>query len=488
MKVKDIKGFYLVSPSTVKVNETFDLKIKVLTKPYKVGWHCTWKLPFSLESIYNLSPRGINYMDNVIKGWKGKIILKGDEGYRGPNEFSFENVKGPYENDDRAIAKIESIKFSTPGVKFIKVKEPISGIESHSNPILVTEEENSLKLYWADPHSHTFFSDGIRCPEEIYSFARDEAFLDIFSISDHSEAITDRQWEYFINVANDFNKNGKFVTFIGQEWTNHKFGDKPGHRNIYYPGEKGPILRAYNPDKLSEIYKVARKYGALVIPHHSANAFMGVDWSKGHDPEVERLVEIYSIWGNSERSEEEGNTRPIRVTGGEKKGQHVIDALNRGYKFGFVGGGDIHDGRPGDDLHSLQDPPQNYKYLHRQGITGIWARNLTREEIFKALWERRVFATTNVRIILKFSILDFPMGSEIKNCKGKIPIKISAASEVPITLVTLVKNGKDYKSIQPNKKVMKWEIEDEVISNTYYYVRVQRKDGEMGWSSPIWIE
>lgn len=219
-------------------------------------------------------------MDNVIKGWKGKISIEDEEGYIGPNEFSFADVSGPYKNDDRAITRIKGIKFSTPGIKFIKVKEPVSGIESLSNPVLVAEEEKPLRLYWADPHSQTIFSDGLRCPEKLYSFAREESFLDIFAISDHSEAITDRQWEYFQNVANDFNKAGSFVTLIGQEWTNHKFG----HRNIYYPGKKGPILRSFAPDKLSEIYSIGRKYGALVIPHHSANVTMGVNWSKGHDP------------------------------------------------------------------------------------------------------------------------------------------------------------------------------------------------------------
>ena len=216
---------------------------------------------------------------------------------------------------------------------------------------------------------------------------------------------------------------------------------------------------------------------------------MGVDWSKGHDPEVERLVEIYSCWGNSERPEEEGNPRPIRILGGEKKGQHVIDALNRGYKFGFVGGGDIHDGRPGDSLQPLQkvDGVSLTHKIYYQGITGIWAKELTRKEIFRALWERRVFATTNVRVILKFSISGAPMGSEIRNSKGKLPIKIFVASEVPITLLTLVKNGKDYKTIQPEKRVVKWEIEDYATPNTYYYVRVQRRDGEMAWASPVWV-
>ncbi len=54
--------------------------------------------------------------------------------------------------------------------------------------------------------------------------------------------------------------------------------------------------------------------------------------------------------------------------------------------------------------------------------------------------------------------------------------------------MTLVKNGKDYQSIQPNKMVVDWKTDDKTDSNSYYYARVQRKDGEMAWSSPIWVE
>ena len=63
-----------------------------------------------------------------------------------------------------------------------------------------------------------------------------EAFLDFGAISDHMEAITDRQWDYFQAVSNDYNEPERFATLIGQEWTNHN----PGHRNIYYRGNRGP--------------------------------------------------------------------------------------------------------------------------------------------------------------------------------------------------------------------------------------------------------
>ncbi len=133
-----------------------------------------------------------------------------------------------------------------------------------------------------------------------------------------------------------------------------------GHRNIYYRAGTGPVLRSIAPqsDTLEKLWNCLDGIEALAIPHHSANVQMGVDWSHGWNPAREKSVEIYSIWGSSECPAEAGNPRPIRASKGEMAGRHVLDALKRGYQFGFLGGGDIHDGRPGDDLSRENTRPE----------------------------------------------------------------------------------------------------------------------------------
>ncbi|MCD6508026.1 CehA/McbA family metallohydrolase [Candidatus Poribacteria bacterium] len=477
-------NIFAVAPSTVKVGERFSIGVKICTHPYFVGASC-YMHSHPVKSPFNSSPRGIIYMDNVPPEWQGTIEIRGGEDYNGPERFVFDGKTSPFPGDRRPIARIEGLSFSRPGTKFIEIIETGSGNTFVSNPIRVSPGEPEERLFWADLHCQTFFSDGLRCPEELYRFARDEAFLDVFALSDHSEALTDRQWDYFTAVTNDFNCPGRFVTLVGQEWTSGKWG----HRNAYFPGDYGPIWRCLDPkfSDLEDLYAAAREYGALLIPHHSANEEMGINWDNGHDPEVERLVEIYSIWGNSERPAREGNPRPIRVNGGERDGRHVVDALRRGYRFGIVGGGDIHDGRPGDELHTLQRRPESYRRLWRQGITGIWARKLTREAIFEALWNRRVFATTNVRIFLKFSADGSPMGSEVK-ANNEVHFLLEIASEVPIARIDLVKNGDDLHTEYPNVRELVRDFSDDPEDGDWYYVRVTRIDGEMAWSSPIWIK
>jgi len=480
-----LTGIFAAAPSVVRVGEAFGVGLKMLTEPHEVGTRCYGPVP-SLKGPYNLSPRGISYMDNVVPEWAGIVAIEGGEGYEGPTSVEFDGKPWLYGRDKRPIRRVEGLSYATPGLKFLTLREPTTGITQRSNPIEVTGEEPRERLWWGDIHSQTFFSDGLRCPEELYAFARDEAFLDVFGLSDHAEWLTDRQWDYFVAVTNDFDDPGRFATLVGLEWTSKRWG----HRNVYYRGESGPILRANDPvtGELPNLYRLAREHGALVVPHHSANVEMGVDWSLGHDPEVERLVEIHSVWGNSERPAEAGNPCPIRTNGGEKAGQHVLDALARGYRFGFTGGGDIHDGRPGDELHSLQKMPTQYRDLRRQGIMGVWARELTREAIFDALWNRRVYATTNVRVLLRFSVAGAPMGSQV--CwTGEVPIKVRAASEVPIARAELVRNGADVQAIEPGTCELDWETSDEPAAEpTCYYVRITRADGNLAWSSPVWVD
>ncbi len=473
-----------MAPSTVEVNEEFALHIKALADPYFVGTGCFTPVP-GVVGPYNLSPRGIAYMDNVPREWDGAVQIRAEGGYRGPDGLSFKGRPGPYAEDRRPITRVPGLRFVEAGIKRIEVVDPVSGVRGLSNPIEVSAERLAERLYWGDMHSQTYFSDGLRCPEELFAFARHEAFLDIFGLADHVEWVTDRQWEYFVGVTNDCNDPGNFAALVGLEWTSMKYG----HRNLHFPGGKAPCVRSNHPveGELERMYEIARAEGALVVPHHSANAEMGVDWSLGHDPEVERLVEIASVWGISERPARDGNHRPIRVLGGEKDGQHVVDALRLGRRYGFVGGGDIHDGRPGDELHSLQERPDVYRGLWRQGIMGVWAKELTRESVFEALWNRRVFATTNVRTIVRFAVCGQPMGGEV-TCEGPRSIALRVVGQSPIALVEIVRNGESIVALRPGALEVDHEGEDVGAGNgDWYYARITHEDGERAWSSPVWV-
>jgi hypothetical protein len=415
--------------------------------------------------------------------------VEGGPHLQGAKELIFDGLdQGTFNGDKRPIKEFSSFSFTEPGFHFINLADPKSGLSAWTNPVYVTEEKPENRIYWGDPHWQTFFSDGIRCPEELYAFARDEAFLDFGAISDHMEGVTDRQWDYFQAVTNDFNAPGRFVTLVGQEWTHHNknFG-APGHRNIYYRGSGGPAVRSDDPacntlEKLWKFLDSLNGIESIAIPHHSANEIMGVDWNQGWNPKYEKTVEIYSVWGNSEKSKASGNPYPIQSLGGEKKGQHVVDALKKGFRFGFAGGGDIHDGRPGDDLHADSYPPRpDGTNPYPQGFTACLAPSLTRENIFDSFKNRKIYATTKKRLYLD---IDFEKGNG-----SQVLQKIKSASEEGIASATIVFNGKDFATLQPDKDPRIIDMEyrlSEMKADDFCYVRVFTKNGNIAWSSPVW--
>jgi hypothetical protein len=119
---------------------------------------------------------------------------------------------------------------------------------------------------------------------------------------------------------------------------------------------------------------------------------------------------------------------------------------------------------------------------------GVWTTALTRQAVFEALWNRRVFASTNVRIYLEFSVCGAPMGARVTTTATR-PIRVRAASDKPIATVEIIRNGVDWRVIKFNQQEVDCAIEDsDTTASAWYYARITRADGEMAWSSPVWVE
>jgi Protein of unknown function (DUF3604) len=471
-----------VIPSRLAVGEEFTIKIKLKGAVQEIqcanGWNTVKP---ALRGPFNLAVgRGIKYLDDTLSEWQGHLQVDGAGALSGSEQIEFDGIdQGAFPGDTRPIKSFNGYSWTKPGFHFIRITDPESGVCFWSNPVYVTAEKPETRIFWGDPHWQTIFSDGIRCPEELYAFARDEAFLDFGAISDHMEAVTDRQWDYFQMVTNDYNQPGRFVSLIGQEWT----GFKPGHRNIYYRGDGGPLISSTDAryNTLEKLWQAADKIAetgeqVLLIPHHTSNRVMGCDWSLGWNPKYENAVEMYSVWGSSECHEDEGNIRPIKSSKGEVKGQHVRDALKLGYRFGFVGGGDIHDGRPGDCL----DGHPNAKVLYPSGLTAVMVPELTRENVFDAMKNNHSYAATCSRIFLNVT--------PEKNGKN-LKLDLKCASEHGLKAVELIRNGDIVQSIalKDDARFLEQCLDIQALAkDEFIYIRVTTNSGDMAWSSPVY--
>lgn len=355
-------------------------------------------------------------------------------------------------------------------------------------------------VYFGDIHSHSGLGtggQGTGCgsgtPESNYEYARDVSALDFYCLTDHDFDYVDQDdWQRRKMLADKYNEPEKFVTLYGFEWTSRKCG----HRNVYYLEDTHPYYSAgpwpcwtEEDDTPEDLWEKLRGLEGKVItvPHHPPALAHPLSWEY-YNQVFDRLVEVYSCWGNSEYA---GNPFIGYASDHARYGMYVQDALAKGFRYGLIGSSDGHDGNPGN-AQGLPKQPHLYHALG-SGWVGVWSKNLDRQSIFEALYNRRVYATTGVPIVLGFQVNDAFMGSEVpvKQYSVGQELRITVEGTCALKEVVLLKNC---------RRVMKWTGEDgeknmdilyvdnePIRDNVYYYVRVVQEDGEMAWSSPVWL-
>ncbi|MDR7497761.1 MAG: DUF3604 domain-containing protein, partial [Armatimonadota bacterium] len=292
-----------------------------------------------------------------------------------------------------------------------RVEVAVGGLHllGRSNPCRITADGQAP--WWGDPHVHTVLSDGVGSPAFALRYARDVACLDFTAITDHDveyhhawfvrrlQRLSDDAWRGLAETIGRCRVAGRFAVLRAYEWTGRPYGD----RCVYLRSDHSPIRR-YEPGDaptLDALWRGLKQIGpdeTLVVPHTTASSFMGTDWTE-HDGDLEALVEVYSMHGASECP-----GGPGEMTGAGP-GRHVRDALSRGYRLGFVAGGDMHSGQPGNPVLAV-GPYRTLRF--KPGLTAVFADRLDEGAIFDAMRERRTYATTGARILVWFSVNDVP--------------------------------------------------------------------------------
>ena len=365
------------------------------------------------------------------------------------------------------------------------------GWSARSNATLIRTD--GPRLYWGDLHAqsqyHGWSEDdqkGMSChlPRDCYRYARDIAGLDFCAVTD-TRSFGQAIWEQTVAQAHEMYQPGRFVTFYGSEVGD----DRNGHRNLLFNGDVPPerlmnLTRNAKGDNFFEMetprvqQRFAGRDDVLLVPHHVK---MWNDWDC-HSPQLEPVMEIYSIWGSGERAGTELWENLREMTGGAQ------EAWARGYRIGVIAGSDTHAGLPG---RSIRNCDRDDFMPYKAGIAGVWAEELSRNGIFQALKRRQCYGTTGVRIILETMLGDFPMGSEVSWPNGDQPreFRIHVWGTDMLEEVTVVKNNVDRHTFQlrDDQAQVVWEDKSIAHDGDYYYVRVIQRDGNRAWSSPIWL-
>jgi len=404
------------------------------------------------------------------------------------------------------IVQATSLVVSNPSEP-LPASVPASG--NREQPVITTSAGEKLQIFFGDLHAHSVYSDAVNDIDEFYHRYRDAYGYDFASLTDHDYLdgmeLTSSELKMMWNHSDRMTVPGKFVAFYAYEWTSPAIAEHAapgisvgeGHRHILYPDQSGPLVSYGEETANTGKRLLSRLKGtdALVIPHHTS--WSGTDW-EGHDEELQRLIEVCSTHG---RFEFPGN-KPVGYRRDHiHLGQFVLDGLAHGLKLGFVGGSDSHGLRwhatelEGRDSHVPPGTRIGWKQdAFRTGMTAIFAPELTRQALYDALYNRRCYATSGVPIVLDFRINDQLMGTEIETTS---PPRLTATvtGTAPLRAIDIVRSGYVFAGLQcnPGEGVteLSFSLDDKIIipgESHYYYLRVTQEDGNMAWSSPIWLQ
>lgn len=365
----------------------------------------------------------------------------------------------------------------TPRGDVLRAAADAPGLEVAHNPCLLAAP-GALPIFWGDIHGKTSFSaDGLAPIDDYITYARDISGADFTCVTDHSGCLGEG-WLATQEKAAQYTQDGSFVALKGFEYSYAH-----GHRNVYFDNHRleGPWPREWlDLDGERRFFSVLRERKAelVSIPHHT---LVWTDWNV-YDAELEPVCEIYSMWGCSERTVAEGNTlwdKSCIPGGGAQAG------LARGYRFGFIAASDTHSGFPGRQY------PDRYGFCfsYKAGLAAIRAPRLTAHDLIAALKARNCYGTTGARIILDFSVNGAPMGREIR-AAGPRQITGRVVGTDQITRLDIVRNNRDWRILAPNSDDFAFNLTDEedLATSTFYYLRATQADGEMAWSSPVWVD
>ncbi len=334
-------------------------------------------------------------------------------------------------------------------------------------------------IYRGDVHRHTEISldgagDGTLW--DCYRYALDAAGLDFLGVTDHQSGQNEYTWWREEKAADMFDVPGFFTALYATE---RSVSYPNGHRNLLFAQRGVPILPISREEARGRVnsgsilYPFLKKWGGISTPH-SPTTGMGTDW-RDNDPSVDPIVEI---WEGSRTSAEHAGA-PLAPdaehtnlwAGGYKPLGFVWNAWAKGYKLGVQASSD-------------------HASTHLS-YTAVIAENGTRQGLIDAMRKRHTYAAS--RNIL----LDYRVNADGKTYIQGDAFETSSLPEIvatihgtgPLKQVVVIRDNKYVYSQEPEGSTYELRFRDQALDpgEHYYYVRVEQRDRNMAWSSPVWV-
>jgi hypothetical protein len=335
------------------------------------------------DERFDLVVRADDAWGNTCRGLplRGTLSLAGPDGLASTQPFVLAE-------SGWAIARVAGLAFDRPGEWTLTASVEGTAVAPATAFVDVEPGRGALRALYGDLHVHS--DDTVGTNDTLYnlSYGRDVAALDVLGYTANDFNVTEKRWDAAVALIHELNEPGRFVCYPGTEWCGNSSAG--GDRNVVFLrdgkpqfpfDDRGRLVRSIEWNEhsgneprpgawpIDELYAAYAKdpEGHLLIPHVGGRRCV-LDW---HHPQLERLVEIGSAWGQF----------------------HWLyaEALQRGYHVGACANSDEHQGRCGGGV------PATAVFGSRGGLTGILADGFDRAGVARALRARRTFATTGER-------------------------------------------------------------------------------------------
>lgn len=334
------------------------------------------------------------------------------------------------------------------------------GLSTTTNPVRCAYD-NRRSTYWGDIHGQSGETVGTGTIQRYFDYLRENAHLDFGSHAANDFQITDEFWETIQEQVRDHHDPGRFVTFLCYEWSpNTPTG---GDHNVYFKGDEAEIHRSSSwqisdgYEKHEGTYPISKLYetyegrdDVLIVPHQGGRPAT----LDAHNSDLTPFVEITSVWGVFEWFGQE--------------------ALERGYEVGFVGGSDDHTGRPGA---SYPTNKADWSFPIKGPVMAVQADDLTRDSLWEAFTERRVYGTTGARIFLDVQLDGVPMGGETSS-EGPPVFDVTVDGTAPVDQVELFRGSELVTS-------QSYDDGDDLIEITWSGARSKNRHKVQDWSGGL---
>lgn len=398
-----------------------------MPKSHKVRVRAGWTheiqaiVPGSVEAgkPFDILVRALDEFGNPTYRYNGTVSLSSPEMtlLNLPETVSFS------EENDGAV-RICGVVAQGEGMWNLAICDETQGFQAVSNASCITKDAE-YNLYWGDAHGQTRETVGTGLVRDYYAFARDKAGVDFTGWQGNDFEITNETWNHIRTLTKEFHDDGKFVVFLGYEWS----GTTPqgGDHNVYFKDDSDTfypssnwtatsVTNENNCNPVTEAYDVAKKRGDMMMIPHIGGRFGNLDY---YDPEIIKVIEIHSHHGTFE--------------------WFAMDAMRNRLKVGFIATSDDHTCRPGLSYPlSRKSKSSATAFDVASGFSGVYAKSLTREDLWEAIQARRCYASTFDRLFMKMKVDGHWMGEEYTATAGVAPkLELQVGGNLPVESITL---------------------------------------------------